>query len=382
MRTDGGDTAQPVCAGIRAGSGVAGRRGGRNVGVMAIYDFRSDTVTLPTPAMLAAIAAAPLGDSARGDDPTVRELEGLAAALTGKDDALFVPSGTMANLAAVIAHGCAGGEVIVEETAHLYNAEGGGLSAVAGAVPRPIKGRHGVMPAAAVRAAIQAASNPAVAPTRLICLETTHNASGGSVLPLEHMAEIRAIARAAGLPVHLDGARLFNAGAYLDVPVAEICRHVDSVWFAVCKGLGAPVGAVLAGSRDFMAAARRAARTLGGGMRQAGVLAAPAIVALQDPYPLLRRDHARARQLARGLAAIDASLVDPDRVQTNIVNCMVDRFADDAGEINRALRERGILANAKRTKIRFVTHYHIDDSAVAEAIDRFAAVLEPYRKAA
>jgi threonine aldolase len=349
---------------------------------MDVHDFRSDTVTLPTPAMMAAVAEARLGDSGRGDDPTVNALEAHAARLLGKEEALLVPSGTMANLAAVIAHGCHGGEVIVDDTAHIYNSEGGGLSVVAGAMPRPLKGRYGVLDPDDVKAAIRGGGDLALAPTRLICLENTHNASGGAVIPLERLAALRAVAAQAGIPVHLDGARLFNAGAYLDVPVAAICQHVDSVWFALCKGLGGPIGAILAGDRAFMTKARRAAKMLGGGMRQAGLIAAPAMVALENPYPVHRRDHAHARTLARGLAAIDDSLVETDRIHTNIVNCYVDRFADDAGEISRALRARGILANRKRSKIRFVTHYHIDEQAVAAAIGHFSEVIAPYRQKA
>ena len=349
---------------------------------MRTYDFRSDTVTLPTQAMMHAVATAPLGDSARGDDPTVTRLEEIGRELTGKEDALFVPSGTMANLAAIIAHDCRGGEVIVEEEAHIYNSEGGGLSVVAGAVPRPIGGRHGVLEVADVAAAIRAGRDLSLAPTRLICLENTHNASGGTVMPLAAMAAVHAVAARAKLPVHLDGARLLNAAAYLDVPLAEICRHVDSVWFALCKGLGGPVGALLAGDKAFMVKARRAAKMLGGGMRQAGLIAAPAIVALRDPYPLLRRDHEMAGKLARGLAAIDPSLVDVERVHTNIVNCFVDGFAADAAPIVGRLRERGILANSRGTKIRFVTHYHIDEAAVAAAVQAVGEVVASLRKVA
>jgi threonine aldolase len=338
-------------------------------------------VTLPNAAMMAAIATAKLGDAARGDDPTVNELERLSADLVGKEEALFLPSGAMANLSALIAHGCQGGEVIVEAAAHIYNSEGGGISAVAGAIARPVRGSFGVMDVGQVQAAIRASADPAMAPTRLICLENTHNASGGSVVPLADMAALLVIAGAAGVPVHLDGARLFNAAAYLDVPAAEIARHVDSVWFAVCKGLGAPVGAVLAGDRAFMSKARRAAKMLGGGMRQAGVLAAPAIVALEDPYTVHRRDHRLAARLARGLASIDESLVAVERVQTNIVNCFVDRFAGDASEINRQLARRGVLAIARGTKIRFVTHYHIDEDAVDAAVSRFAEAIGTVRKA-
>jgi len=350
-------------------------RGGKPV-----HDFRSDTVTLPTAEMMAAIASAPLGDAARGDDPTVNQLEALSRELTGKEDALFVPSGAMANLSAVMAHGCRGGEVIVEETAHIYNSEGGGLSVVAGAIPRPLKGRFGIVPAQDVQDAIRGTADLALAPTRLICVENTHNASGGCVVPLDHMAALRAVATRAGLPVHLDGARLFNAAAYLNLPIARICELVDSVCFALCKGLGGPVGAILAGDRDFMRDARRAAKMLGGGMRQAGLIAAPALVALREPYAVHRRDHALARRLAAGLAQIDPSLVDCERVQTNIVNCFVDRFAPDATEINQALRARGILAIGKRNKIRFVTHSQVDDADVDAALDGFAQVIHSFTR--
>jgi threonine aldolase len=196
------------------------------------------------------------------------------------------------------------------------------------------------------------------------------------VLPIENMAAIHAVAEYAGVPVHLDGARLFNAAACLGVTIRELCRHADSVWFALCKGLGAPVGAILAGDQAFMTKARRAAKMLGGAMRQAGLIAAPAIVALKDPYAAHRRDHDLAKKLARGLAAVDGSLVDVSRVQTNIVNCFVDRFASDAGEINRALRSRGVLANSRRTKIRFVTHSQVDDAAVEAATRAFREAVQ------
>jgi threonine aldolase len=343
---------------------------------MKVYDFRSDTVTLPTPPMMAAIATARLGDAARGDDPTVSDLETRAAEMTGKDEALFLPSGTMANLCAIIGHDCRGGEVIVEEAAHIYNSEGGGLGSVAGTIPRPIKGCYGQLDPVAIAAAIVGKTNLALAPTKLICLENTHNASGGTVMSLETMAAIQKIGREAGIPVHLDGARLFNAASYLDVSVREICARTDSVWFAVCKGLGAPVGAILAGDVAFMSEARRAAKMLGGGMRQAGIIAAPALIALNAPVSPFERDHAMARLLAEGLAHIDRGLVDLDRVQTNIVNCFVDRFASEATGITRALKERGVLANSKLTKIRFVTHYHIDEEAVEAAVNHFTKVIE------
>ena len=349
---------------------------------MMLCDFRSDTVTLPTKAMMDAIAAARLGDAARGDDPTVNELEAVAAKLTGKEEALFVPSGTMANLSAVIAHGCRGGEVIVEADAHIYNSEGGGLSVVAGAVARPVPGAYGAMDLAALRSAIRAEENLALAPSRLICVENTHNSSGGSVLPLAYLADVAALAEDAKLPVHMDGARLLNAAAYLDVPVAEICTHVDSVWFALCKGLGAPVGAVLTGTRDFMRGARRAAKMLGGGMRQAGLLAAPALVGLARSVETHKRDHEMAQRLASGIHAINPSLVEVDRVQTNIVNVYVDPIAAEAGGIVRALAERGVRTNGRGRKIRFVTHYHIDETAVDAAVAAFAAIVDDMRSVA
>jgi threonine aldolase len=342
---------------------------------MLIHDFRSDTVTLPTPEMMAAIATARLGDSGRGDDPTVNELERLGRELTGKDDALFVPSGTMANLSALIAHGCRGGEVIVEEDAHIYNSEGGGLSVVAGAVARPVPGNHGLMSPDDVRAVIRSPADLALAPAKLICLEQTHNHSGGCVLPLNYLAAMRALAQEYDLPIHLDGARLFNAATYLNVPILEICQHADSVWFALCKGLGGPVGAILAGDKAFMQRARRAAKMLGGGMRQAGLIAAPAIVGLKHGFEVHERDHALAQRLAHGLAAIDASLVELGYVHTNIVNCYVDRYSKDAGSITRALDERGVLANSKRSKIRFVTHYHLNEASVDAALAAVADVL-------
>lgn len=340
-----------------------------------MFDFRSDTVTLPTPAMMHAIAHAPLGDAARGEDPTVNELERVVAKLTGKEEALFLPSGAMANLCALLAHDCRGGEVIVEAASHIYNAEGAGLSVVAGAMPRPIVGDRGVMPAAVLRRAIRRGGDLALAQTCLLSVENTHNDSGGSVLPLDHLRELRVISQEAGIPLHMDGARLFNAATYLDVPVHKICEHADSVWFALCKGLGCPVGAILAGDQDFMRRARRAAKMLGGGMRQSGLLAAAALVALRDPYPLHRRDHELARELACGIAAIDSTLVDVGLVQTNIVNCRVDRFADDATGIVRALAECGVLVNHKRSKIRFVTHAQVDRRAIDQAVRVLAEVI-------
>lgn len=340
-----------------------------------VHDFRSDTVTLPTAAMRAAMAEAALGDAARGDDPTVNALESLACRITGKEAALLLPSGAMANLAALLAHKVRGGEVIVEAESHLYNAEGGALSVVAGAVARPLAGHRGVLDAGALRDAIRGDADLARAPTRLVCLENTHNAAGGTVWPPAALTAATGVAHEAGVPVHMDGARLFNAAAFLGLPVAALCAPVDSVWFSLCKGLGGPIGAVLAGSQVFMQRARRAARLLGGGMRQAGLIAAPALVALRDPYPAHRRDHRLARRLAEGLAAIDPSLVELDRVQTNIVNCAAGRHAGEALSLVQALAERGVRVLSRTAQIRFVTHADVDESAVDHAIASMASVL-------
>ena len=340
-----------------------------------VHDFRSDTVTLPTPAMMEAIAAARLGDAARGDDPTVRALEALARALTGKDDALLLPSGVMANLAALLGHGCGGGEVIVEASAHVYNAEGGGISALAGALVRPLRGERGLLAPEAVAAAIVGSGDPLRAPTRLVCLENTHNAAGGIVVPLDNLAALRSVAGNAGVPLHLDGARLFNAAAHLGVPIAALCRHADSVWFSLCKGLGCPIGAVLAGDAAFMARARRAARMLGGGMRQAGVIAAPALVALEgDPMSSHRRDHALAQRLARQLAEVEGVQVEPAQVQTNIVNCFVAEPGGDAAGAAERLRAHGVLVNGSGRKLRFVTHAQVDEASVDAAVRAMAAI--------
>ncbi|MCG8355285.1 MAG: aminotransferase class I/II-fold pyridoxal phosphate-dependent enzyme [Kiloniellales bacterium] len=347
-----------------------------------MLDFRSDTVTKPTPAMMAAIARAELGDAARGDDPTTNELEAFAARLAGKEAALFTPSGTMANLAALLTHLQPGEEVIVDETAHIYNSEAGSMAAVAGAIARPLRSEGGLMDPSRVAAAIRSGERPHVAPTGLICLENTQNVAGGIVLPPDRMAAIRQVALDAGLPAHLDGARLFNAAAYLDRPIADFCRHADTVMLALSKGLGAPVGSLLLGSAAFIAQARKKARMLGGGMRQAGLIAAAALVALDDPLPRLRRDHRMAKRLAEGLAAIDESLVSVERVQTNIVNCFVDRFASDADAIVRALKAEGVSANYARSKIRFVTHAHIDEEAVDACLAAVRKVIGKVRRAA
>lgn len=347
-----------------------------------MFDFRSDTVTKPTPAMMAAIAKAEVGDAARGDDPTVNELESFVARLTGKEAALFVPSGTMANLAALLVHVRPGDEVILDEKAHTYNSEVGSIAAVAGAIPRPVASQDGLLDPSDVAAAIRPGTTANVAPTGLICLENTQNTAGGTVVPLENMAAIHRVAKEAELPVHLDGARLFNAAVYLDRPVSELCQYADTAMFALSKGLGAPVGSMLVGTGEVIGRALKKVRMLGGHMRQAGIIAAPALVALEDPFPRLRRDHEMARMLAEGLGTIDESLVRIHTVQTNIVNCFVDGFASSAEGFVASLRKDGVFANFARTKVRFVTHAHIDEAAVEACLAAVKKVLSALHRAA
>jgi threonine aldolase len=339
-----------------------------------VHDFRSDTVTLPTPAMMAAIASARLGDAARGDDPTVAALEARVRELTGKEDALLVPSGTMANLAALIAHGVRGASIVVDADAHLCRSEGEGY-ALAGAVLRTLHGKRGILEADAVARALAEGPNTSPRP-QLVCLENTHNAGGGSVYAIAELEAIGRVARNAGVPVHVDGARLFNAAAFVDRPIRDLAAHADSVWFALCKGLGCPIGAVLAGDASFMHKARRAVRMLGGAMRQAGLIAAPALVALDDdPVARHRRDHALAHRLATACAEIDVRLVDPAQVPTNIVYLNVGHVAAGADAVRRALVARGVRALARGSTLRFVAHRDVDDASMRAAADALAAVL-------
>jgi threonine aldolase len=345
-----------------------------------MFDFRSDTVTKPTPAMISAMMDADVGDSARGDDPTHNRLIERACELSGKDAALFLPSGTMSNLSAILAHTRPGDEVIVEERAHIYNSEVGGLSAVAGAVPRLVRGDAGVMQPDAVKRALSPGAAHR-APTGLICIENTLNAAGGKIFPIDTALLIKDIAKEAGIPVHLDGARIFNAAAALGVDVATLCRPADSVMFALSKGLGAPMGSILAGDDAFIERAARKARMLGGGMRQTGYMAAAALVALEDPCSQLRRDHDMADALAQGLAAIEGLQL-PDPVETNIVNCYVDRFAEDAAGFVACLGRAGVLANFAGTKVRFVTHAEIDDAAIKACVAAAATAMKELGRAA
>ena len=339
-----------------------------------MIDLRSDTVTLPTEEMREAMRRAELGDDSRDGDPTVRLLEEKAAAMTGKEAAMLVASGTMSNLVCLLAHAQEGGEVLLDPESHILRSEMGGIARLAGLFHRVVPAQRGSLDVAALREMLSARLVPSRLATALVCVETTHNSAGGAVIPLASLAKVRAAADEHGVPVHIDGARLFNAAVALGVPAAEIARHGDSVGFCLSKALSAPVGSVVCGSAALIERARAFRRMLGGAMRQAGVIAAAGIVALDTMVARLADDHRRARRIAEGLHALDRRLVDPREVESNIV--MVDLAATgaDAGPWVKALAARGVRAGTwTRTQLRLVTHRHIGDADVDGAVAAFRA---------
>lgn len=322
--------------------------------------------------MLGAMQEATLGDDSRDGDPTVMKLEALAAARTGKEAGAFMPSGTMTNLVAMLAHGSRGSEVLLEGGSHTLNAELGGIAGVAGLFHHGIPGARGAMDIDALREAIKPATRNH-AGTALVCMENTHNRAGGAVLPLAHMKAVYDLAKQNGVPVHLDGARIFNAAISLGVLPGEIAECSDSVCFCVSKGLSAPVGSVLCGSGAFIERARVFRRMVGGNMRQAGPLAAAGIVALETMVERLAEDHRTAKRLAHALHRIDASLVDPADVETNLVRVYVTKSGRRAAQWSADLKEKGVLASpCDIHALRFVTHRHIGDAEVDAAVSAFA----------
>lgn len=340
-----------------------------------MIDLRSDTVTKPSEPMLERMRAAELGDDSRDGDPTVKALEEKAATIVGKEAALFMPSGTMANLAALMAHTGRGGEVLLEETAHILRYEMGAIAHVAGLFHRPVRGRRGAMDLDQLAEVVDARLRPNRLATALICMETTHNAAGGSVLPLDHMSAVHAIARQHDIPVHTDGARLFNAAVALGVPAERIARHTDTVCFCVSKGLGAPVGSLLCGSAAFIARARAFRRMLGGNLRQSGMLAAAGMVALDTMIDRLAEDHRHARQLADGIHVVAPSAVDPKTIETNIVRVELGDSGLRAEEWSKRFLERGIkVAPASASSLRFVTHRHVTAADIDAAVTAFREI--------
>jgi len=329
-----------------------------------IVNLRSDTVTVPTERMRRAMYEAEVGDDVYGEDPTVNRLEAMAAEMFGHEAAMFVCSGTMGNQVAVMTHVNRGDEVIVEADAHVYYYEVGGISGLAGAQPRTVVGTHGIMSVADLEAALRPA-NVHYPRTTLLCLENTHNRAGGTVMTPAETKALCDAAHAHGLRVHLDGARLFNAVVRLGVKPVELTGCSDSVQVCLSKGLCCPVGSLLSGSSEFIAEARRNRKSLGGGLRQAGFLAAPAIVALTEMVDRLADDHRHADQLALALASLPGVTIDLATVQTNIV-CF---FVADASAWVAALLERGVMANAMGpTMVRLVTHKDVNQEDIQYSI--------------
>jgi threonine aldolase len=342
-----------------------------------MIDLRSDTVTKPTPAMRRAMAEAEVGDDVYGEDPTVNRLQERAAEIFEKEAALFVPTGSMGNQLAVKLHTRPGMEVVIEERGHIFNFEMAAMAAVSGTVARPVKSGDGtgILTWAEIAAALHVHSAYYVAPTGLVALENSHNLAGGTLLPRARTEEICAHAHELSLPVHLDGARIFNAATALNETVAALARPVDSVMFCLSKGLGAPVGSMLLGSRDFIKEARSWRKLLGGGMRQAGVLAAAGLVALEESPKLLPEDHAHARRLAEGVAELNGVQIDPEQVVTNIVIFDVSGTRRAADEICARLAEHNVLASGFGSSIRMVTHYDVSRADIETALQALREVL-------
>ncbi|QBD77893.1 low-specificity L-threonine aldolase [Ktedonosporobacter rubrisoli] len=339
-------------------------------------DLRSDTVTLPSPAMREAMYQAELGDDVYGEDPTINRLQELAAERTGKEAALFVPSGTMGNAIATLVHAQRGRTVIAGDASHIYNYEAGGPSTLGGSPLRPVPNlSDGMLDLDKLRAELTDESDTHIAPAALVCIENTHNRCGGAVLNQSQIETIANLAHAQGVAVHIDGARIFNAAIALGVPVHELARPVDSLMFCLSKGLSAPVGSMLVGNKEFIRQATRVRKLLGGGMRQAGVLAAAGIIALEQMVERLAEDHKHCKQLAQGLADFPQIEVDPERVATNILifqlrdsqqqpltPAKTARFLQLAGK-------HGVLMGSMGEKaIRAVTHYGIEAEHITSAI--------------
>lgn len=331
-------------------------------------DLRSDTVTRPTPDMRHAMAGAPVGDDVFGEDPTVERLERYVADLLGKEAALYAPSGTMTNQIGVMVNTARADEILLHESSHILDYEGGAPAVLSGVQARQLPGTGGVISPQTLRTAVRP-ENIHFARSSLLCLENTHNVAGGRVFPLEDFAAVASEARGLGLRVHLDGARLFNAAAATEIPASEWAAHADTVSVCSSKGLGAPVGSLLAGSEETIREARRARKMLGGGMRQAGVIAAASLYAFENNVEHLGEDHARARRLAEGLAGAGYEVIPPD---TNIVLVGTESPA----ALLAALEREGVLATPRDgSYIRLCTHLDVDDADIEDAISAAARAL-------
>ena len=349
---------------------------------MASIDLRSDTVTQPTDEMRRAMAAAEVGDDVFGEDPSINELQERAATLLGKEAGLLTTSGTMSNLIATLAWSSHGDEIIMGDEAHMFWNEGAGQAALGGVQTRLVPNdEQGRIDANDVAAAIRPSGNLHFPKTSMVCLENTHNRCSGGVLTPEDTKSVGDVAHAAGVPVHLDGARIFNAAIALEVPAAELARDVDDLSFCLSKSLSCPVGSVLVGSQDFIDQAKRWRKMVGGGMRQAGVLAAAGLVALDSMIDRLAEDHQNARRLAQGLANIDGLTVDPEKIQTNIVFFEVNESLGTAADMIAALNRQGVqVSYPGKQSIRMVTHRHISAADIEEALSRTSAAVRELRE--
>lgn len=349
-----------------------------------MIDLRSDTVTLPSPAMREAMYRAELGDDVMGEDPTVNRLEEMAAEMTGKEAALLGVSGTMGNLLALLAHCRRGDEAILGDNSHIYNYEAGGASALGGIVFHPVStGPFGELPLSELREAIRpAASNIHYAPPGVMCVESTHNRCGGTILPSVYLRGVKALADHAQVPVHLDGSRIFNAAVAMDCSVREFTNRVDSVQFCLSKGLSAPVGSLLCGTKDFIAKARRYRKMVGGGMRQAGIIAAAGIVALTEMVDRLAEDHHTARQLAEGLVDLPGMRLNLETVQTNIVIFGPPHLSPEDPSLAQVLAREGVkIGDIGGGRFRAVTHYGITTKDIEEAVRVMRKVWTEFVKA-
>ena len=343
---------------------------------MRIVDLRSDTKTLPSPEMRRAMAEAELGDDVEGEDPSANRLEAMAAEMLGKEAGLFVASGTMGNLVAILTHCKKGDEIIMGDKTHIYLGEAGGASALGGVAYHPLPNDdEGRLHPDQIEAAIRP-DNFHYTKTRLIALENTHNSSGGSVLTPEYQSAVAEVARAHEIPVHVDGARIFNAAVYLETPVSELVKDADTTTFCLSKGLGAPVGSVLCGSHEVIDEARRWRKMLGAGMRQVGVLAAAGIYALENMVDRLAEDHANARKLAMGLKDVPGITIEPDSLPTNLVFLSVSVRSQD--EVVHRIESRGVKVGDRGAVWRLVTHYGITTEDIDYALDVIDSTFRQY----
>ena len=347
---------------------------------MRIVDLRSDTVTLPTTEMLEAMRTAPLGDDVYREDPTVNQLEELAAKKMGKEAALLTTSGTQANLVSTLSHTRRGEEVILEAEAHMYYYEVGAFSALGGLIPRLVKGQHGVLTPHDIESALRP-PNIHFPPTSLVCIENTHNRAGGTVWTPSQTKAVFDFAHRRGLKVHMDGARIFNAAIAQGIDVKELTQFVDSMMFCLSKGLSAPIGSMVVGDQEFVDSARRYRKMLGGGMRQAGVIAAAGIIAIEKMVDRLKDDHANAQILAKGLMSIEGISVDLSQVQTNIVVYDVSGLEIDGGAWIAKLNESGVKAGAlEGSRVRMVTHRGIERDDIEYALEVMKKTAEETRR--